>query len=154
MGEEKQLVFSELPVRVAGASALNRIVDLYTCTEGKGKKVGQGKKGREDLWLHTVLLCHHFKTHPSQSCSLQIQTLIENNLPPRLHNLTFPIKKHSAGFLRRSFDEFIWGTDCFTIFGSQWNCERDSLGFLCRKCEGGEEEAASNALWFCAVSLM
>lgn len=63
------------------ASSLNAIVYLYTCTEGKGKKVGQGKKGREGLWFHTVLLCQHLKNCPLEISSLQSRTLIENNLP-------------------------------------------------------------------------
>lgn len=52
MGEEKQLglswestlSFLTSPLRWLAAS-LNAIVYLYTHTEGKGKKAGQGKKG-------------------------------------------------------------------------------------------------------------
>lgn len=82
VGEEKQFGLSvesalSLPTSLLPwlASSLNAIVYLYSCTEGKGKKVGQGKKGQEGLWFHTVLLCQHLKNCPLRISSLQTRTL-------------------------------------------------------------------------------
>lgn len=147
-------VFSDVSITLAGCCFERSCVLLHPHW-GKRQKSGTRQKRVRTCVAHTALLCRHLRNCPLQIRSLQIQTLIENLLPPRLHNSTFPIKKYNTGFFRQSFDEFIRGTDCFTVFGSQQNCERDSPGFLCRKWEGGEEEVALRcSLVLCTASLM
>lgn len=80
------------------------------------------------IWAGSVpclLQSPHYPSWPLQS-----QTLMKKNLPPKLHISAFLIKKYSTGllffFFRENSERIIRGTDCFTIFVLQYNCERFS----------------------------
>lgn len=125
------------------------------CTERKAKSWDKPKKGEK---VCASMLCFYTDISKAVPCR---SVLCRFKLSQRIICPRGFIIRHSWGrnltqdFFRQHLDKFIRGTDCFTIFGSQQNCERDSPGFLCRKWEGGEEEGAVKcSLVLYTVSLM
>lgn len=69
--------------------------------KGKRQQGGWDKRVGGSVACYSTFVFPCLKTRPLQSCSRQIQTHIEDNLPWSLHNSVFLMKKYNAGFFFR-----------------------------------------------------